>query len=324
MRVLLVEDYEPFRLFLRSMLEKMSGFQIVHEASDGLEAVQKAEELQPDLVLLDIGLPTVNGIEAARRILKHSPKVKILFVTQETSADMAQAALSLGALGYVVKARVASDLPAALEAVCEGRQFVSRGLSGHKSAGVTDAPTPRGDISHIHHAHFYSDDASFLTGFTHFIESALKTGRAVVVIATASHRQGLLHRLEACGVDIAAAMEQGRYRVLDVEKMLATFMVNDLVDPLQLQKFASDLLAAAAQASMTEHPSVAVCGEGTSLLWAQGKADAAIQIEHLWDEIARKGNVEVLCGYIFNNLQRESEPHMYEKICAEHSAVHHQ
>src|SRR5580765_3535947 len=110
MRFLLVEDYEPFRFFLRSMLEKMSGFQIVHEASDGLEAVQKAEEQQPDLVLLDIGLPTVNGIEAARRILKHSPKAKILFVTQETSADMAQAALSFGALGYVVKARVASDL----------------------------------------------------------------------------------------------------------------------------------------------------------------------------------------------------------------------
>jgi len=324
MRVLLAEDYEPFRLFLRSMLQRKPGLQIVHEASDGLEAVQKAEEHQPDLVVLDIGLPKINGIEAARRILKLSPKSRILFVTQEASADMAQEALSLGALGYVVKGRAAGELPAALEAVCEGRQFVSRGLSGGNRAGATGVPAPRDKVPYTHDVHFYPDDAAFLAGFAQFIEAALKAGRAVIVIATPSHRKDLLYQLKAYGVDIAAATEQGLYRALDVDETLAAFMVNDLPDPAKLKESASNLLAAAAKASRTTHPGIAACGEIAPRLWEQGKADAAIQIEHFWDEIARTGNVEVLCGYMLKQMQHELEPHIYQKICSEHSAVYHQ
>lgn len=100
--------------------------QIVGEASDGLEAVQKAEELKPDLILLDIGLPTLHGIEVARRISAVSPNSKVIFVTQESSPDVIQATLSLGASGYVLKAKAGSDLLAAVEAVLLGKCFVSR------------------------------------------------------------------------------------------------------------------------------------------------------------------------------------------------------
>jgi DNA-binding NarL/FixJ family response regulator len=116
-RVLVVEDFETFRRFICSTLGKRPGLQIVEEASDGLEAVHKAEELQPDLIVLDIGLPTLNGIEAARRIRKLSPESEILFVSQESSADVVQEALSLGAGGYVLKTRAGSDLLPAVEAV---------------------------------------------------------------------------------------------------------------------------------------------------------------------------------------------------------------
>jgi DNA-binding NarL/FixJ family response regulator len=122
-RVLVVEDFEPFRRFIHTTLQE-SELLIVGEVSDGLEALQRAEELQPDLVLLDIGLPGLNGIEAARRIRKLSPESKIIFVTQESSADVIEEAMNSGALGYVVKAHAASDLQAAVEAVREGRKFV--------------------------------------------------------------------------------------------------------------------------------------------------------------------------------------------------------
>jgi DNA-binding NarL/FixJ family response regulator len=118
-----VDDYEPFRRLVVSMLRKQPELQIICEASNGSEAVQKAEELQPDLILLDIGLPKLNGIEAARRIRKLSPKSKILFVSQESSADVVQEAFSLGALGYVVKTHAGKDLLAAVEAVLQGRLF---------------------------------------------------------------------------------------------------------------------------------------------------------------------------------------------------------
>ena len=124
-RVLVVDDYEPFRRFVCSTLRKRPAFQIVGEASDGAEAVRQAEELKPDLILLDIGLPTLNGMAAARQIRKLAPDSKIIFVSQESSPDLVQEALSLGARGYVAKTRAASDLLAAVEEVLEGRPFVS-------------------------------------------------------------------------------------------------------------------------------------------------------------------------------------------------------
>src|SRR6201998_3573122 len=133
-RVLVVEDSEPFRRFICSMLGKRPELQIIGEVSDVLKAVHKAQELQPDLILLDIGLPTLNGIDAARRIRKVAPHSKILFVSQESSTDVAQEALDLGALGYVVKAHAGRELLVAVEALRQGRQFVWAGWAGAVSA----------------------------------------------------------------------------------------------------------------------------------------------------------------------------------------------
>jgi DNA-binding NarL/FixJ family response regulator len=94
-QILVIDHYEPFRRFLHLKLHSRPELQIVSEASDGLQAVQKAEELQPDLIFLDIGLPKLNGIEAARQIRKSAPQSRIIFVSQESSPDVVQEALSL-------------------------------------------------------------------------------------------------------------------------------------------------------------------------------------------------------------------------------------
>jgi len=125
-RVLLVEDFEPFRRFVCSTLEQRPDLQVIGEVSDGLEAVQKAEELKPDLILLDIGLPSLNGIEVARQIRKLAPESKIIFLSVESSPDVVQEALSLGAWGHVMKTRAGNDLLQAIESVILGKQFVSR------------------------------------------------------------------------------------------------------------------------------------------------------------------------------------------------------
>jgi DNA-binding NarL/FixJ family response regulator len=137
-RVLVVEDHEPFRRFVCSKLAKRTELQVICEASDGLEAIRKAEELQPDLIVLDIGLPSLNGMEAARRIRKLSTEPKILFVSQESSADVVREALAMGARGYVVKTDVGTELLEAVDAVLRGGQFVGRRLSGHDFVGVLD------------------------------------------------------------------------------------------------------------------------------------------------------------------------------------------
>ncbi len=137
-RVLVVEDFLLFRRFICSVLGKDPRLQVIGEASDGIEAVRKAKELQPDLILMDIGLPMMNGIEAARQTRNLSPESKILFVSQESSADIALEAFRSGALGYVVKIRAGMELPSAVEEVCQGRQFVSSALSGGGIARATD------------------------------------------------------------------------------------------------------------------------------------------------------------------------------------------
>jgi len=127
-RVLLVDDYEPFRRFVREKLKTRSELEVVGEATDGLEAVQKVEELQPDLIVLDIGLPKLSGIEAAHRMSKLVPSTTILFLSQNDDADIVEAALSNGAKGYVLKLDAERELLPAVGAVLRGERFASRGI----------------------------------------------------------------------------------------------------------------------------------------------------------------------------------------------------
>src|SRR6266850_1178208 len=116
-RILLVDDFQPWRSFVASLLQKNPEWQIICEVSDGLQAVQKAEEIQPDLVVLDVGLPNLNGIEAAPSIRKVAPESKILFLSENRSPEIAAAALGAGGHGYVVKSDGASELLVAVRAV---------------------------------------------------------------------------------------------------------------------------------------------------------------------------------------------------------------
>ena len=126
-KILVVEDFPHFRVVVCSLLAQRPEF-LVTEACDGLEAVQKAAALQPDLVLLDIGLPNLNGMEVARRIGKLAPTAKILFLSQESSPDIVRETLMLGALGYIHKSHAGGELLHAIDTVLEGRRFVSTGL----------------------------------------------------------------------------------------------------------------------------------------------------------------------------------------------------
>jgi len=318
--VLVVEDFDPFRQFVCSTLGKRPELQIVGEASDGLEAVRKAEELQPDLILLDIGLPSLNGIEVAQRIRELSPRSEILFVSQESSVDVVQKALSLGAAGYIAKVDAGSELLAAVEAVRQGRQFISSGLSGHRFTETSDAqplpsPAPTNEISRAHEVEFYSDDEAFVVGFAHRIEAALEAGNALIVVATESHRKSLLARLREQGVDIAAAIEQGRYLALDVADTLSTFM-GELPDPVRFFRVVDDLIAAAARSTAGEESRVTICGECASILWAQGNADAAIQVEQFCNQLTKRYEIDILCGFSLSSFYCDEDKQVFQKICS--------
>jgi len=139
-RVLVVDDFEPFRRLVAKLLQRQPELQIICEVSDGLEAVQKVEELQPDWVLLDIGLPNLNGIEASKPPSESAsflPKAK-LFVSQEPSPDILQGALASGGSGYVLKMNARNEPLTAVNAVLGGKRFVGAILAGNKFTDPKD------------------------------------------------------------------------------------------------------------------------------------------------------------------------------------------
>jgi DNA-binding NarL/FixJ family response regulator len=130
-RALVVEDYQPFLDFICAAISECPNTEIVGKAQNGLDGVERALVLQPDLVFLDIGLPGLDGIEAACHIRRLAPRARMIFITQEASPEIVREALISGASGYILKSRSCIDLPVAIEAVLEGGRFVSEGLNGH-------------------------------------------------------------------------------------------------------------------------------------------------------------------------------------------------
>jgi DNA-binding NarL/FixJ family response regulator len=122
-RVLVVDNFAGFRDAICSMLSNRTDLLVVGEASDGLEAVCRAEELQPDLIVLDLSMPKLNGLEATRRIRTVSPKSKIVIASLESSADFVQEALRSGAAGYVIKTELFNQLLPAIEAALQGKRW---------------------------------------------------------------------------------------------------------------------------------------------------------------------------------------------------------
>lgn len=131
-RILLVDDHPIVRQGLRTLLEGRTGWEVVGEASDGAEAVEKAKNLKPDVMVLDVTMPRMNGLEACRLLRTQAPQLEILFVTQHDSPQMMREALDAGARGYVVKSNAARDLLQAVEAVSQHRVFTV--LNGQRAA----------------------------------------------------------------------------------------------------------------------------------------------------------------------------------------------
>jgi len=316
--VLVVDDYEPWCRYICSTLQD-ARWQIVAEVSDGADAVQKAAALRPDLILLDIGLPTLNGIEAAHRILENDPDARILFVSEHRSWDVAEAALTTGARGYVIKSDAVRELLPAMNTIVNGMRFVSAALGG-RALESTGEGLARAAC--VHEALFCADEAQLLDAWVGLTHDALQAGDAAIIVSTAPRREQIRARLEARGADVRGAIASGRYQSLDIEEGMSRLLVDGWPDETRFWDAATSLVMGAARTAQGSHPRVAICGEMAPTLWKQGNVGAAIQLERLWHEVTCTYNVDTICGYCAPAKYNDPVGDVFRELCAVHSTVH--
>lgn len=308
-RVLVVEDHAAFRGIVCELLQESPALRIVGEAADGLDAVHQASVLRPDVVVLDMSLPSLSGFEVARRIRAAVPHAKVMFLTVEASPEVVEQAYRCGAHGYVYKPRAHRDMLAALDAITQGAQFVNGGLER-----VADRDSL---ASHHHRAAFCSSDEALIAAFGRFIARGLDNGGAVISLVADAHAEGLRRHLLSSHVDLDSAIRERRYIPLAISDLLAQIMVDGYPDPVRFSGVAEGVLTDATRRA--KNGRVAACGECAPTLWAQGHREAAIQLEHLWDEAAKNRPMEVLCLYPLS--ARVEQTGTLRRLCAEHTSV---
>jgi PAS domain S-box-containing protein len=196
-------------------------------------------------------------------------------------------------------------------------------MSATKPVGLSDSSRiePLAHEQSAHLVQFYEQDSFLLDELSRFIGAALGAGDAAVVIATRAHREGLSDRLKSRGFDTVKAAKQDRYISVDAAETLSKFMVNGEPDAERFAGTIGPLLARAKAAGEGENPKVAAFAEMVALLWAEGKADAAIRLEQLWNDLAKTYSFRLWCGYPLSYFSQQEHSEAFLRICAEHSVV---
>ena len=240
-RILVVDDHQWWTRHVSEELQNDPRYRVIGEVADGLDAVHAVERLKPDLMVLDVGLPTINGIEAARRILADAPDTRILFLSEQRSPDIAQAALRTGAYGYIVKSDAGGELLPAVAAIAGGNSFVGARLAAEVEAS-RGGPRSAQRIRHSADVVFTEDESSLIDRYARFAGEAMAAGASAYVVATPPRLHAVMDKLQASDVDVAdKAVAQGRYVGLDADELLLSFMVDGWPDEARFTRLSTDL-----------------------------------------------------------------------------------
>ncbi len=189
-------------------------------------------------------------------------------------------------------------------------------------APATDTDTmPRSLDYPIHSVQYYQEDKSLIEELARLVGTSLVSGDAALVVATKPHRDALARRLTVRGLNVARATAEGRYAALDAAETLAQFMIDQMPDPERFTEIIGRMIAKTKAAAQVDEPSIVIFGEMVALLCAEGKYDAAIRLEELWNALADKHSFSLRCAYPMHGFQEDAHGELFMKICAAHSAV---
>jgi DNA-binding NarL/FixJ family response regulator len=306
-RVVLADDHPTFLKWVSRFLE--GSCDIVGLAADGRQALDLNRRLRPEVVVLDVTMPELDGFETLEHLRRDSPETRVVFLTMHGDDEFVAAAINGGALGYVVKSRIASDLITAIEYARAGRVFVPCLSSLAKVPGV-------------HHAlQVHADDRHHLDTVSDLVATTLRSGDPVVIVATEATRAGITHRLQARHLTVSALLERGQYLEHDSPAILSQMVRDGRLDRERLRESADAFDQFRLGAPSGSGGRLTVVSDVAISLCRNGDFGAALDLERFWNELTRALPFFTVCSYPTECFETPAARDQLSRICAEHSAV---
>jgi CheY-like chemotaxis protein len=305
-RVVVADDHSRIRTAVEEVLS--SSFDVVAAVADGRQAVDAVHRLDPDVVVLDITMPVLDGLGAARELVRSGVRAKIVFLSVHEGDEYVAGAVEAGVQGYVVKSRMVTDLQGAITHVLEGRLRVPTSSS---LLGIADWRAR-------HAVQFYTSENARLDELNGFATRALRRGDSVVAVGRPAMLSGMASRLTDIGFDLASLSEGGRYQAVDAEEYLSHSMRGDEPDEASLVELLHRLEHASATAADGASIRPVVFGEVAPLLWQDGNIAGALTIERIWHSHA---SFHTLCSYRSADVEAYGRREVFHELCAVHHAV---
>ena len=352
MRILIVDDNEKIRRGIRSLLlAYRKDWSICGEAKDGLEATEMARELRPDIVLMDLRMPGMGGVEATRVIRRDLPNTRVIIVSDHEIDPMRLQVGELEASAYIAKIDMAWNLVSTIEKVADpGRTLAANfdstspikgrgnGQSVHMTKNTRGAnpnyhlasvdgisageSQPWSDlladaVPRDHIVQLYQDQQFLNQAVCRFAAAAIANGEGVILVPTIAHWDAFRPRLESEGVDVKAAESRGQLTIVDADDLLPTFMHDGMPDSPVFLGLAANVIAQARGAG--RYPKVRWWGEMVNLLWERGDVAASMNLEDLFDHLAHEQDVAIFCSFLMDNFDGDVHARMLPRLGENHS-----
>ena len=305
-RVVVADDHSRIRQAIEQVLSP--SFDVVAAVADGHQAVDAASRLDPDVVILDITMPVLDGFAAARELARRGVRAKIVFLTVHASDEYVTAAVATGVEGYVEKSRVATDLEDAIRHVLAGR------LRLPASSSLLDITDRRAR----HALQFSANDDARFDEMSRFAMRALRRGDVAVAVGRPAMLDGIGSRLTDARFDLTALGERGRYQAFDAEEYLSHGMRGDEPDEASLVEFVHKLEHSRVTSAEGPSRNLVAFGEIAPVLLRDGNIRGALAIERIWHSHA---SFHTLCSYCSADLAGDGRREVLNDLYAIHGTV---
>jgi DNA-binding NarL/FixJ family response regulator len=331
--ILIADDHDGFRRAVRSVIESKAAYRVCGEARDGVDAVAKVRQLRPDIVLMDINMPRMDGLWATRIIRREMPYCNVIIVTQNDAAIAREQARIVDAKGFVSKSNVVRDLLPTLGRVAMendsslDRRIGERGVSADSHPVRADSPAASqsepwcGLLSSAaprdHIVQLYQDQQFLNRAVCRFAAAAIANGEGVILVPTVAHWDAFRPRLESEGVDVKAAEKRGQLTVVDADNLLPTFMRDGMPDSPMFLGLAQNVVSQARGEG--RYSKVRWWGEMVNILWERGEVAASMHLEDQFDQLAHEQDIAIFCSFLMDNFDGDVHARMLPRLGENHS-----